>query len=74
MSIQRKVKVITSSEILKNEPKVENFPVRKWGIEVCLVGPNGEDIPANVFDKVTYRLHPTFKNPVRSKYFDWYCF
>lgn len=52
---------------MKDEPMVQNFPTRKWSIEVCLVGPEGEEIPATVFDKVTYKLHPTFEVPIRSK-------
>lgn len=27
---------------------------------------NGNEIPANILDKVTYTLHPTFANPIRS--------
>ncbi|RHZ70408.1 hypothetical protein CDV55_108174 [Aspergillus turcosus] len=50
---------------------VEGFPLRSWSIEVYLVNEHGEQVPANVFDKVTYTLHPsfgdravqTFKNP-----------
>jgi transcription initiation factor IIF auxiliary subunit len=41
--------------------------MRKWSIQVRLVGPNGEDLPADIFDKVTYKLHPTFEEPIRSK-------
>lgn len=39
--------------------------MRKWSIEVCVLGPDGEELPADVFDKVTYKLHPTFANPTR---------
>ncbi|GFF40922.1 hypothetical protein IFM46972_06366 [Aspergillus udagawae] len=50
---------------------VEGFPLRSWSIEVYLLNEHGEQVPANVFDKVTYTLHPsfgdravqTFKNP-----------
>jgi transcription initiation factor IIF auxiliary subunit len=50
---------------------VEGFPLRSWSIEIYLVNEHGEQVPANVFDKVTYTLHPsfgdravqTFKNP-----------
>lgn len=65
MAIQRTIKIITKQDILKNEPKVENFPTRKWSIEVVLLGKNGEELPAKIFDKVTYKLHPTFVNPTR---------
>lgn len=68
MAIQRTVKVTTTQEILKNEEKVQGFPMRKWSIQISLVGPNGEELPAKVFDKVTYQLHPTFEKPIRGMY------
>ena len=40
--------------------------MREWSIRIFVVGPNGEELPASIFDKVTYRLHPTFQNPTRS--------
>jgi hypothetical protein len=39
---------------------VEGFPLRSWSIEVYLLNEHGEQVPANVFDKVTYTLHPSF--------------
>ena len=36
------------------------MPLRKWSIELHLVGPHGEDIPADCFEKVVYKLHETF--------------
>ncbi|KAH1410511.1 hypothetical protein KXW78_005378 [Aspergillus fumigatus] len=41
---------------------VEGFPLRSWSIEIYLVNEHGEQVPANVFDKVTYTLHPSFGN------------
>ncbi|KAK7204190.1 transcription initiation factor TFIID subunit 14 [Myxozyma melibiosi] len=65
--VVRTVKITTTSEILTDlEPAAEGFPMRKWSVRVCLVGPSGEEVPANIFDKVTYRLHPTFNNPNRT--------
>ncbi|CAN6674354.1 transcription initiation factor TFIID subunit 14 [Trichomonascus vanleenenianus] len=64
--VQRTVKVITKQHILEDVPAVEGFPTRQWSIQIALVGANGEDMPANIFDKVTYKLHQTFANPVRS--------
>jgi transcription initiation factor TFIID/TFIIF subunit len=40
--------------------------MRKWSIELSVLGPNNQELPAIVFDKVTYKLHPTFQNPTRS--------
>lgn len=41
--------------------------MRKWSIEVYLTTESQDLIPANVYEKVTFELHPTFKNPKRSK-------
>lgn len=35
--------------------------MRSWNIRIVLVHENtGEDVTANVFEKATYKLHPTF--------------
>lgn len=39
---------------------VEGFPLRSWSIEIYLLNENGEQVSANLFDKVIYRLHPSF--------------
>lgn len=53
--------------MLKDIPAVqEGFPMREWSISVSLVNDKGVEVPATIFDKVTYSLHPTFANPVRS--------
>ena len=36
------------------------MPLRKWNIELHLLGPHGEDLPADCFEKVVYKLHETF--------------
>ncbi len=38
----------------------EEMPLRSWNIELHLVGPHGEELPANCFEKVVYNLHETF--------------
>ncbi|KAK9461656.1 yeats family-domain-containing protein [Lipomyces oligophaga] len=64
--VVRTVKVTTSSHVLEDvEPVSEGFPMREWSVKISLVGPSGEEVPANIFDKVTYKLHPTFNNPNR---------
>ncbi|KAJ9638877.1 transcription factor TFIIF complex subunit Tfg3 [Coniosporium tulheliwenetii] len=40
---------------------MEGFPMRAWSIEIYLVNEHGEDVPANIFDKAQYRLHPSFE-------------
>lgn len=47
-------------------PASEGFPMRDWSIRVFLLGPKGEELPATIFEKVTYKLHPTFASPTRS--------
>lgn len=40
--------------------EVEGFPQRSWHIEVWLVNEKGALVPATVFDRVTFHLHPSF--------------
>lgn len=64
--VQRRVKLVTQQSILQDEPPAhEGFPMREWSIRIFLLGDKGEELPASCFDKVTYRLHPTFPNPTR---------
>lgn len=44
----------------------EGFPLRAWSIEIYVLDQSGNQIPATIFDKVTYHLHPTFPNPTRT--------
>lgn len=48
------------SDCRNKDSGVEGFPLRSWSIEIYLVNDHGEQVPANVFDKVTYHLHPSF--------------
>ncbi|GAB7347253.1 hypothetical protein MBLNU459_g3348t1 [Dothideomycetes sp. NU459] len=59
--VKRNIKLVTEQHILPDVPsEVEGFPMRQWSIEIHLVGPDGELMPATCFDKVTYRLHESF--------------
>lgn len=40
--------------------------MRQWSIEIAMLNDQGAVIPATILDKVTYTLHPTFANPIRS--------
>ncbi|KAJ5678008.1 Transcription initiation factor TFIID subunit 14 [Penicillium maclennaniae] len=40
--------------------EVEGFPQREWSIEVYAVNEKGDLVPATLFDKVIYHLHPSF--------------
>ncbi|KAH3662221.1 hypothetical protein OGAPHI_005469 [Ogataea philodendri] len=67
VEVKRTVRVTTTQQILKDIPPVqEGFPMREWAIQISLVDDKGIEQPATLFDKVTYHLHPTFANPVRS--------
>jgi transcription initiation factor TFIID/TFIIF subunit len=58
------VKITTTQHIMEGAPPTESgLPMRKWTCQLTLLGPNDQEVPANIFDKVTYKLHPTFKNP-----------
>jgi len=64
--IPRTIKLVTTQAILSNvAPIEEGFPMREWSIKIYILGPRGEELPASVYDKVTYHLHPTFQNPTR---------
>lgn len=39
--------------------------MRQWTVSISLLDSSGNEVPANIFDKVTYALHPTFPNPTR---------
>ncbi|MCJ1457672.1 hypothetical protein MMC28_008041 [Mycoblastus sanguinarius] len=56
--VKRTVKLITEQKIV-GDPK-EDMPLRSWNIEVHLLGAHGEELPADVFEKAVYHLHPTF--------------
>ena len=39
---------------------VEGFPLRRWSIQIVLLNEHGEEVPATIFEKATYKLHPSF--------------
>jgi transcription initiation factor IIF auxiliary subunit len=46
---------------------IEGFPQRSWNIEIVLLNEHGEEVPANVYEKAVYKLHPSFdKRAVQS--------
>lgn len=42
-------------------PPVGDFPMRRWNITIYMVNDKGQDVAADVFEKVTYELHPSFE-------------
>lgn len=39
---------------------MEGFPLRKWNIQIFLLNEHGEEVPATLFSKALYKLHPSF--------------
>lgn len=42
--------------------------MKEWTVEVFVLDEAGREKPARCFQKVVYNLHPSFENPVQSKY------
>lgn len=34
--------------------------MRQWSIQISLLNHDGEEVPATIFEKATYKLHPSF--------------
>lgn len=34
--------------------------MRQWSIQISLLNHEGEEVPATIFEKATYKLHPSF--------------
>ncbi|KAM9921791.1 hypothetical protein OXX59_006277 [Metschnikowia pulcherrima] len=66
LSVKRTIRITTNQHILADVPAVENYPMRQWSIEITMLNDVGAVVPANILDKVTYTLHPTFANPIRA--------
>lgn len=66
--VKRTIKLVTEQKNIDKPSEVEGFPMKIWNIEVFVVDQDGNDQPATCFQKVTYNLHPSFKNPVQSEY------
>ena len=43
--------------------------MRSWSIRVYLLDESGKEVPATLFEKAVYKLHPSFKNPVQGESF-----
>jgi len=62
--IKRQFKIITEQHVLPDEPEgMAGYPMRSWSVEIWMLDDEGNTIPATVFEKVTYELHPTFPKP-----------
>ncbi|KAM3163671.1 SAS5-like protein [Lachancea thermotolerans] len=65
--VNRTVRIKTTQNIISEKSPVEGLPLRQWQVNVLILGPNGDESPAYIFEKCIYRLHPTFRNPIRTK-------
>ncbi|RPA80688.1 transcription initiation factor TFIID subunit 14 [Ascobolus immersus RN42] len=64
--VTRTIRLITQQNVLDDTPPIqEGYPMREWSIKVVMLNDKKEEVPANILDKVTYTLHPTFSQPIR---------
>lgn len=42
--------------------------MKEWTVELYILDQDGKERPARCFTKVTYNLHPSFANPIQSKW------
>ncbi|KAF6065263.1 YEATS family protein [Candida albicans] len=64
--VKRTIRITTEQHVLTDVPLVDNFPMRKWSVQISMLDSQGKEHPAKILDKVTYTLHPTFANPIRT--------
>ncbi|MCJ1298688.1 hypothetical protein MMC08_001478 [Hypocenomyce scalaris] len=58
--VKRTIKLITEQKPIDEPSGVEGFPLRKWNIQIFLLNEHGEEVPATIFSKALYKLHPSF--------------
>jgi len=64
--IKRKIKIVTRQEINPDIPAVQaGFPMRQWSVEIYLLDDKKNEIPASIFEKVTYQLHESFEKKAK---------
>ncbi|MCJ1363601.1 hypothetical protein MMC16_002708 [Acarospora aff. strigata] len=59
--VKRSVKLVTEQKPIDKPSGVEGFPLRRWNIQIFLLNEHGEELTATIFDKATYKLHPSFE-------------
>lgn len=62
----RALRIKTQQVIVPDLPPTNGFPTRRWRLEVFLLDEDGKEVPACIFESITYHLHPTF-NPSTKK-------
>jgi len=58
--VKRTVKLVTEQNPTESASEMDGLPLRRWSIEIFMLNDQGEEIPASLFDRVTYTLHPSF--------------
>lgn len=48
--------------------------MRAWSIRITMLDERGEEIPASLFEKATYKLHPSFEKPQQSMYLFYFVY
>ncbi|KAK1813856.1 transcription factor TFIIF complex subunit Tfg3 [Friedmanniomyces endolithicus] len=66
--VKRTVKLITRQSATDEMVPDSGVPMRAWSIEIYLVGPEGDDLPATCFEKAVYVLHESFGNRKRQTF------
>ncbi|KAI9853564.1 MAG: hypothetical protein M1824_001089 [Vezdaea acicularis] len=64
--VKRTIRLITMQHTTDKPPEQEGFPMRAWSVEIRLLDNNGREMPANLFTKAVYHLHPSFPKPVHT--------
>ncbi|MCJ1230101.1 hypothetical protein MMC12_006772 [Toensbergia leucococca] len=59
--VKRTIKIVTEQKIIDKPSGVEGFPLRRWNIQIFVVNERNEDVPATIFEKAVYKLHPSFE-------------
>lgn len=66
VEVKRTVKLITEQANSGKPAELEGFPMKIWSIEIVLLNEAGNEMPASIFTKAVYNLHPSFVNPVQT--------
>ncbi|SCU93614.1 LAME_0F04412g1_1 [Lachancea meyersii CBS 8951] len=65
--VERTIRIKTRQFIVGKQRPADGLPLREWQVDLWILTLDGLELPANVFEKCTYRLHPTFPQPIQIK-------
>ncbi|KAF1814831.1 transcription initiation factor subunit [Eremomyces bilateralis CBS 781.70] len=67
--IKRTIKLVTHQRISQPGATPDELPLRSWSVELYVLHEgSGEEMPAVVFDKVEYNLHPSFEKRAKQTF------